>query len=247
MASGGSDVQSASGRTAVITGVTSGIGAKLATRLVARGWQVVGLGRSAERLQAAAAAGGFTPVVADLAHPAEIARAIDSIGRQHDRVDALVNNAAECVYETPTGLDDETWRRLFDTNVLGAIQLTSGLRTRLCGGHVVNVSSVVTRFLPAARFGPYAVSKAALDEWTRALRLELAPQGTAVTLIAPGLVDTPIYDKVAGFATMLGKLREQVPAWLSADDVAEAVTWTLERPAHVTVTEMTLLPRGQAR
>ena len=234
-------------RTAVVTGVTSGIGEALAGRLVRTGWRVVGVGRGEARMHAAARAAGWTPVVADLAVPAERTRAVAEIARAADRVDALVNNAAECVYELPTALGDEAWTHLVQVNLLAAVQLTAGLKDRLAGGRVVNVSSVVTRFLPAPRFGPYAVSKAALDEWTRALRLELAAQGTGVTLVAPGLVDTPIYDKVQGFEATRGKLRDAVPAWLSADDVAGVVAWTLEQPPHVVVTELQVTPRGQPR
>jgi 3-hydroxy acid dehydrogenase / malonic semialdehyde reductase len=232
--------------TVVITGVTSGIGAALVERLAGR-WKVVGVGRGEERMAQAARTAGFQPVVADLARPEERARALAEIARRVDHVDALVNNAAQCVYELPTSLDDEAWHHLLEVNLLAAIQLTAALKPRLEGGRVINVSSVTTRFLPAAKFGPYAISKAALEEWTKALRLELATQRTGVTLIAPGLVDTPIYDKVSGFEGVRQKLREQVPTWLSAGDVADAIAWTLEQPEHVVVSELSLLPRGQAR
>jgi NAD(P)-dependent dehydrogenase (short-subunit alcohol dehydrogenase family) len=234
-------------RVAVVTGVTSGIGEALARKL-AGSWKVIGVGRGAERVATAARAGGFHPVVADLAVREQRACAVQEIlavaGR---RVDALVNNAAECVYELPTALDDASWLHLIEVNLLAAVQLTAGLKPRLEGGRVVNVSSIVTRFLAAPRFGPYAVSKAALEEWTRALRLELAAQRTGVTLVAPGLVDTPIYDKVSGFDGARQKLREQVPMWLGAGDVADAVVWALEQPPHVVVSELALVPRGQAR
>jgi NAD(P)-dependent dehydrogenase (short-subunit alcohol dehydrogenase family) len=234
-------------RVAVVTGVTSGIGEALARKLSAT-WKVIGVGRGGERVAQAARAGGFVPVVADLADAAERGRAVAEIlSATGGRVDAQVNNAAECVFELPSALGDAEWLHLLQVNLLAAVQLTAGLKPRLEGGRVVNVSSVVTRFLAAARFGPYAVSKAALEEWTRALRLELAAQGTGVTLVAPGLVDTPIYDKVAGFEGPRAKLREQVPMWLSAGDVADAVVWTLEQPGHVVVSELALLPRGQAR
>jgi NAD(P)-dependent dehydrogenase (short-subunit alcohol dehydrogenase family) len=234
-------------RVAVVTGVTSGIGEALARKLAA-GWKVIGVGRGAERVAAAARAGGFHGVVADLAEREQRTRAVAEIlALAGGRVDALVNNAAECVYESPTALDDDAWLHLMQVNLLAAVQLTAGLKPRLEGGRIVNVSSIVTRFLAAPRFGPYAVSKAALEEWTRALRLELAAQRTGVTLVAPGLVDTPIYDKVSGFDGARQKLREQVPMWLGAGDVADAVVWALEQPPHVVVSELALVPRGQAR
>jgi NADP-dependent 3-hydroxy acid dehydrogenase YdfG len=244
-------------RVAVVTGVTSGIGAALVRRLVATGYTVVGLARDEGRLAAIAAecaavpgarATPFVPVRVDLAVPAERARALAEVGARTDAIDVLVNDAAEVVYELPSALAPAAWQRLVEVNLLAGIDLVNALLPRMGrGGHIVNVSSVTARFLPAARFGPYAVTKAALEEWTRALRLEVDPRGVKVTLVAPGLVDTPIYDKVHGFEETRARIRAQVPTWLAADDVAEAVVWALERPAHVVVGELTLLPSGQAR
>jgi len=112
---------------------------------------------------------------------------------------------------------------------------------------VVNISSVTARYAPSARFGPYAVTKAALDSFTTMLRLELDPRGVRVTSIAPGLVETPIYDKVEGFSAAREKLAKQIPRWLSAGEVADAIIWVLARPPHVVVGELTLMPSGQAR
>ena len=254
-------------RVAVVTGVTSGIGAALARRLAASGYTVVGLARDEGRLaavaaecaalrdasagarpSAAAAAPPFVPVRVDLAVPADRARALADVAARFDALDVLVNDAAEVVYELPSALAPAAWQRLLDVNLLAGIELVHGLLPRLTrGGHIVNVSSVTARFLPAARFGPYAVTKAALEEWTRALRLEVDPRGIKVTLVAPGLVDTPIYDKVQGFEEARARIRTQVTTWLAADDVAEAVVWALERPPHVVVGELVLLPAGQAR
>src|SRR5207244_4498627 len=113
--------------------------------------------------------------------------------------------------------------------------------------HVINLSSVTTRFLANARFAPYALTKAAVERFTEALRLELQPLGVKVSLLAPGLVDTPIYDKVSGFEKTRARLTEQVPTWLRAEDVAEAIVWVFEQPEHVLVSELVILPREQPR
>jgi 3-hydroxy acid dehydrogenase / malonic semialdehyde reductase len=68
-----------------------------------------------------------------------------------------------------------------------------------------------------------------------------------VSTLAPGLVDTPIYDKVDGFERARAKLREQVPTWLTAEDVAETIVWMASRPSHCVVSELCLLPAAQAR
>jgi NAD(P)-dependent dehydrogenase (short-subunit alcohol dehydrogenase family) len=237
-------------RTAVVTGVTSGIGAALARRLIAGGSRVAGIGRDREKLAAAceAAGGKLVPIFADLSDADSRAGALTELREKVDGIDVLVLNAAEVVYETPSALPPARWRRLLEVNLLAGIELVHGVVDRMPrGGHVVAVSSAVARFLPSAPFGPYAVTKAALEGWAAALRLEVQALGLRVTVIAPGLVDTPIYDKVAGFEGMRDKLRHQIPVWLAADDVVDAVDWVLARPPHVTVSEIVLLPAGQGR
>jgi len=79
------------------------------------------------------------------------------------------------------------------------------------------------------------------------LRLELDPLGVHVTAIAPGLVETPLYDKVSGFAGARDKIAKAVPRWLSADDIADTVLWIITRPAHIVIAELVVLPLGQGR
>jgi NAD(P)-dependent dehydrogenase (short-subunit alcohol dehydrogenase family) len=234
-------------RVAVVTGASSGIGRAIAQRLLGLGVQVVGVGRDDRRLRATGevAPDRYHPVVADLATDGGRAAVIAEVFRRFDTVWALVNDAAEVLYESPTTLDPAAWRRIVDLNLLAPVELVRALGPRLRGGHVVNVSSVTARSPPGAKFGPYAVTKSALETWTEALRLENGD--VRVTLIAPGLVDTPLYDHVAGFEKTRAKLRQDVPIWLSPDDVAEAVVWALTRPSHVVASEIVLLPRGQTR
>jgi NAD(P)-dependent dehydrogenase (short-subunit alcohol dehydrogenase family) len=241
------------GKTAVVTGVTSGIGLALTTRLLRAGTRVFGIGRDEGGLEAAARAFGeraseFVPVLVDLASPGERQRAFADLATRTGPIDAIVNNAATCVYDTPLGLSEKETRRLWESNVHAPMDLVRALHPQLtCGGHIVNVSSVTARFLPHVRFAPYALTKAAIDRFTEALRLELAPRGIKVSSIAPGLVNTPIYEKVGGFEARLAKLHEAVPEWLEADDVAAAIEWMLGLPARVVVGELTILPLAQPR
>ncbi len=238
------------GKIAVVSGVTSGIGAALTARLIEEGATVAAIARDPEKLASAAAEWGPSvfPVVADLASPLAVERACDEILRRFDRVDVLVNNAADCVYESALALSMEKWRALLEVNLFAGIATTQRLVPRMPpGAHVVNVSSATTRFLANERFAPYALTKSAVEHWHAAIRLELEARRIKTTLITPGLVDTPIYDKVSGFDRARGKLKEQVPEWLRAGDVAEAIVWALSRPGHVVVGELTLFPLGQAR
>lgn len=236
------------GKTAVITGVTSGIGRALVSELRACEVNVIGIGRNRERLAAVAAETGLVPVVADLADTHQVRRCVEEVAKLAPVFDILVNNAAECVYAKPLELAAERWRHLVDVNLNAVVQLCSELASHIkTNGDVVNVASVTADFIPNPRFAPYAVTKTALQAFTRAMRLELAPLGTRVTLISPGLVDTEIYEKVEGFERTLSKLKDSVPDWLAAEDVARAITWALQQPPHVVVGELVLFPRGQAR
>jgi NADP-dependent 3-hydroxy acid dehydrogenase YdfG len=238
------------GKVAVVTGATSGIGAALVRRLYTEGARVVGLGRRGDALAAetARAEGRFIPVCADLASPAGRAHAIAEISARAPRIDLMVNNAGEAAYGSPLELGAAGWRALFEINLHAAIELAVELAPRIPpGGHLIHVSSVTARFSPAMRFAAYAATKAALDRATEALRLELDPLGIHVTSIAPGLVETPLYDKVAGFAETRSKISRQVPQWLAARDVAEAILWIATRPAHVVIADLVIMPLGQGR
>jgi NADP-dependent 3-hydroxy acid dehydrogenase YdfG len=237
------------GKLAVVTGATSGIGAAVTRRLTADGATVIGVGRRRDALAAEVARGEgrFIAVCADLADPGGRARAIAEIEDRAPRLDLLINNAGEAAYASPLELGAAGWRQLFEINVHAAVELAVALAPRLTGGHLVNVSSVTARFAPNVRFAAYAATKAALDRATEALRLELDPLGVHVTSIAPGLVETPLYDKVAGFAAARDKIARAVPRWLSAADVADAIIWVVTRPAHVVIAELVVMPSGQGR
>ena len=235
--------------TVVVTGVTSGIGRALVERLVNEGYRIVGVARRKDRLEELRERYGsaFRYVAADLAD----ARArTDLVARVRELgpLDALVNNAAECVYESPLELEAVKLSRLLELNLVAPMELCQGLAPNLSSsGRIIQISSVTARFMANAKFAPYGVTKEALERMTEALRLELHPRGIGVCVVRPGLVDTEIYSKVSGFDGAMRKIREQVPNWLLADDVAEVIIWVLQRPPAVVVSEVTVLPRGQAR
>lgn len=231
----------------VVTGVTSGIGHATVAGLLNGGAHVVGLARHPDKLAALATGWGeaFHPIVADLADADARRHAIQQI-RALGPLDALINNAAECVYEKPLELDLAGWRRLFEVNVLAVIDLMQGVRDLIAPqGQVINISSVTARRTDNARFVPYGLSKTALSQLTDALRAELGPGGIRVSQVTPGLVDTDIYRKVRGFERAEAKLRQALPQWLAPGDVADAILWILSRPPHVAIGDIVLCPTGQ--
>jgi NADP-dependent 3-hydroxy acid dehydrogenase YdfG len=237
-------------KTAVVTGVTSGIGQATAARLLAAGAHVIGVGRNVHKLAGLSTEFGerFSSLVADLGVATDRGRACAALSERASEIDILINNAAECVYESSLTLDSSALARLFETNVLACIELCQAVVPKMReGSHLVQLSSVVTQFMPNARFGPYSASKAAIEQFVSALRLELHPRKIHVSLVRPGLVDTPIYDKVPNFGSTRVKLAEQVSTWLTADDVAETIAWILARPPRAVISEITILPAEQPR
>jgi NAD(P)-dependent dehydrogenase (short-subunit alcohol dehydrogenase family) len=232
---------------AVVTGASSGIGAAIAGRLVRAGHHVLGLSRRGT-VPEIVGEGRYEAVPVDLADPAAREAVFARLATSVEDVGLVVNNAGACTWAGPMEIAPERWRSLMELNFWAPLELTRALLPRMRrGALVVNVTSVTARHLPGPRFSPYAVTKSALSEATAGLRLELLERGIRVTEVAPGLVDTPIYEAVEDFARVEKKLREQVPRWLSPEDLADVVEWLVARPPHVDVAELVVLPTGQGR
>jgi NAD(P)-dependent dehydrogenase (short-subunit alcohol dehydrogenase family) len=172
-------------RTAVVTGVSSGLGRALALRLAQEGWRVVGTTRDAERVRAYDWPSGTEIEELDLGRPESIENFVDGLS---GRVvpDVLVNNAGALSIGS-----------LFQVNVLGPIQLTRALIPRFRergSGLIVNISSL-SGIMLFPFYGVYGGTKHALEAMSEALWYELRPFGVRVKLIEPGFIDTPIWDK----------------------------------------------------
>jgi meso-butanediol dehydrogenase / (S,S)-butanediol dehydrogenase / diacetyl reductase len=166
------------GRTALVTGGGSGIGAAVARRLAAEGATVWAMGRRREALEQVSE----RVVAGDVADPGDRIRALRATGP----LDVLVNNA---------GLGDAGWDETLAVNLTAAHALTELALEGLCArrGNVVNVSSVAA--FAAGPGGPqYAVSKAGLVMLTRSLAVRLGPRGVRANAICPGWVRTPMAD-----------------------------------------------------
>lgn len=234
----------------VVSGSTSGIGRATTRGLVARGHQVVGLGRNREALCTLEQELGssFKAFAGDFADPESLESCIAQVVRFCPEVKAVVSNAAECTYGSVLDFSAEHLLRLMTVNILGPIALARALTPIFSsGGIFIQLSSVVGRQLPGAKFAAYAATKAAMDVIVDGLRYELAPKKIRVATITPGLVDTPIYDKVEGFEKARQKITEQVPDWLRAEDVADGIVFMLEQPSHVSISDLVIMPTAQTR
>lgn len=181
------------GAVALVTGASSGIGRAVVRQLAAAGSHVLAAGRDPDRL-ADLAATGVTPLVADLARPGAGRDLAERALARHARVDILVNNAGIGWAGPFTGMADPIVEELVSVNLRAPIELTRALLPGMChrGGHLVFVTSIAGR-LGVAEEAVYAASKAGLDVFAQSLRLELAIRGVAVSVVVPGVVDTPFF------------------------------------------------------
>ena len=183
---------------ALVTGGSTGIGRAIALRLAKSGARVVITGRHEEALREAAAQHpSIGHVVADVSVVADAARTIEEVKRRHGRLDVLVNNAGVAPMAPLSDAAPEHVRGVFDTNVLGLVELTRQALPllRASKGSIVNLSSVVAD-QPFANMSVYAASKAAVLALSRAWAQELAGDGVRVNAVSPGPIETPIFGKM---------------------------------------------------
>lgn len=221
----------------LITGASTGIGAATARHAAVAGYRVALGARSEDKLNAITAElGGVQRAIAVRCDVTELAdlqtlaqRTLEAFGQ----IDAVFANAG---FGGPRGFEagsPEDWRAMVLTNVLGcAYTIRATLPAlRESRGHAVLTSSVAGR--RPLKGSLYSVTKHAVTAMGEALRQDVDGSGIRVTLIEPGMVDTPFFD-------------EKPTDALHADDIAEAVMFALTRPAHVDVNEILVRPTAQS-
>lgn len=236
---------------AVITGASSGIGAATAVQLAAAGHDLILAARRQGRLcELAAKITADHPDCTVAVHELDVtdAAAVESFCAAVERADVLVNNAGGAIgVDSIAESTDSDWQAMFDVNVLGVLRVTRGLLPRLresTSATIVTIGSVAA-VEPYVGGGGYNAAKHAVRALTRVLRLELLGEPVRVCEIDPGMVETEFSvnrfggDKARAAAVYAGTDP------LTADDVADAVTWVVTRPPRVNVDSMLLLARDQ--
>ncbi|WP_409483810.1 SDR family oxidoreductase [Arsenicicoccus dermatophilus] len=235
-------------RLAVVTGASSGIGAATARRLADEGYQVICAARRTDRIETLAAEIGGRAVTCDVSDQADVARLAAEVG---DRLDLLVNNAGGALgTETVADAVVDKWRAMYESNVIGALQVTQALLPALRpvkGAMVVFVSSIAGLGVYEGGAG-YCAAKHAETVIAETLRLEAVGDGVRVCEIDPGMVRTEEFSlvRLGGDQAAADKVYEGVAEPLVAEDVADAITWIATRPAHVNVDRLVLKPQAQA-
>ncbi|HKH77906.1 MAG TPA: SDR family oxidoreductase [Rubrobacteraceae bacterium] len=238
------------GKTAVVTGASSGIGEATARLLTGEGCNVVLAARREDRLKSLAAELGEGALAAptDVTDPAACAALVARTVERFGSLEILVNNAGLGLYGSIPEGDPDDWRRMFDVNVLGVLYSTrAAVRHMLARGtgDVVFVSSLAGRRVPAPDGTVYAATKHAITALAEGLRLDVHEKGIRVINVEPGLVRTEFPENTYPDAREYYAQKDFTP--LEAKDVAAAVLYAVSQPAHVSLNEIAVRPTGQPK
>lgn len=215
-----------SGKVALVTGGSRGIGAAIAKRLAREGAQVAitwstNPDKATEVVESIKAAGGHAIAIqADSANPADIRRAVASVVEQEGGLDILINNAGVATMVPVEEFQEADFDRLMAVNVKGVYVATQeALRHLKDGGRIINIGSINAEVVPFPGMAIYAMSKAAIATFTRGLAREVGARGITVNNIQPGPVNTDMNPADSDFAETLRGLMA-VPRYGSAEEIA---------------------------
>ncbi len=230
-----------SARVALVTGAGGGVGAAVARRLAADGFELLLFGRTMDALRAHARdLPGARCFAADLADDAALESACAAITRETGRLDALIHSAATLAHGALADAPADDFETQWRVNTRAPYALTRALLPllRAAHGHVIFVNSSVAQSAQAGLAG-YSASKAALKSLADSLRAEVNADGVRVCSLYLGRVATPMQARVAA---LLGRAY-QPERLLQPDDVAAAVAYVLGLPPTAEVTDLHLRPR----
>jgi len=235
-----------SGKVAVVTGASTGIGLAIARELHRLGATVVIAARSRERLDRAVASVGerCTAVVADVTRAEDVDRLVAGAIEAHGGIDALVANAGVYVAGDVWQNDPDALDQLLQTNVMGVVRTVRAALPHMAqrgSGDVVVTSSVAGH--QAIYWEPvYSASKHALQAFVHGVRRQLIGTGVRMGAIAPGVVLNELWG-VSDSAEIEEKVARA--EGIRSEEVADAVGYMLTRPPHVTIRDLVILPRDQ--
>ncbi|XP_069683458.1 farnesol dehydrogenase-like isoform X1 [Periplaneta americana] len=236
-----------SGRVAVVTGASGGIGASIAAELTKKGLKVVGLARRSEKIEElskklGSEKGKLYAVKCDVSKEADVKEAFKWVKDNLGGVDILVNNAAVAYKNSIIDSSTDELKKMLDLNVLGlsmctkeALQLMK--EKGVDDGHIIHINSTAGHAPPGGIFTMYCATKHAVTALTEGLRRELVQQKSKirVTSLSPGLVKTDMPPE---------EFLSNYPA-LNPEDIADALIYVLGVPPHVQIHELTVMPVGQ--
>ncbi len=240
------------GKIALVTGASSGIGEATARMLSAEGARVAIAARRTDRLaqlqsELESAGTQVLSVELDVTDETAAQAAVQSTVDTFGALDIVVNNAGVMLLGPVLDADTTDWTRMINTNVLGLMYLTHAALPHLLTsqGTVVQISSVAGR---VARNGSavYNASKHAVNAFSEGLRQEVTARGVRVVLIEPGMVATELREHIThtGAKDAVNQRAEEMRQ-LQSEDIAEAIRYAVTAPDHVAINEVLIRPTDQ--
>jgi clavulanate-9-aldehyde reducatase len=245
-----------SGRVAIVTGATSGIGEATAVSLAKAGAAVAVAGRREERLSSLVEriegdGGRALPVPTDVSDEAQAKALVERTVSELGGLSILVNNAGVMLLGPIQDADLDEWRTMVDVNLLGVLYCTHAalpVMREAGGGDIVNVASTAGRQANLGS-GVYNLTKFGVVAFTESLRQEALHIGVRASVVEPGMVETELLDHNRNPVVLdaASKMREQIGDPLQSEDIARAILYIVGQPPHVAVNEMLVRPARQQR
>lgn len=237
-----------SSRRVLVTGASSGIGKATAIALSAAGAKVALMARSADELEALAEQTGGVAVPCDVSDLDAVVEAVDRAAEELGGLDAVANVAGLARFGSPTEGDPAEWRTMFDVNVMGLLHVTHaaiGHLKRNDLGDIVNLSSMSGRRIASVGSTVYSATKHAVHAISEGTRREVAEHGIRVTTIAPGFVDTPIFEHIEDDDQRQQMRRTLDEQGLPVESVAAQIVHVIGQPAEVNLLEIAMVNPAQ--
>ncbi len=239
----------------LVTGATSGIGKSTAEIFAKNGHDLIITGRRNERLIDVKAelekkfSVKVNTLCFDIRKNDQVEKAIASLGDLAEKIDVLVNNAglAAGLSSFQDGNLDH-WERMIDTNLKGLAYISKVVAKKMIpnkSGHIINIGSIAGKEV-YANGNVYCASKHAVDALSKAMRIDLLPHNIKVTAVNPGMVETEFsIVRFDGDKDKAKKVYEGLQP-LTPEDIAETIYWVANRPAHVNINDIVIMPTVQA-
>lgn len=239
----------------LITGATSGIGKSSAEIFAKHGYHLIITGRRQERLMECKTELekkykiSVHTLCFDIRVKEEVEKALQQLSDEHKKIDILINNAglAAGLSSIQDGQIDH-WERMIDTNIKGLLYMTkfiSQVMIKNGKGHIINIGSIAGKEV-YANGNVYCATKHAVDALNKGMRIDLLPHNIKVSEINPGMVETEF--SVVRFDGDTDRAKKVYMGMqpLTPEDIAETIYWVANRPAHVNINEIIIMPSVQA-
>lgn len=239
---------------ALVTGATAGIGEATALMLAEEGAALIITGRREERLlllknKLEQLNVRVLPLCFDVSDEQAVKQSLGSLPEEWRAIDILVNNAGLAAgMNTVQEGDSDDWNRMIDTNVKGLLYVTRAVTRGMVArgsGQIINIGSIAGKEV-YPNGNVYCATKHAVDALTKGLRIDLLPHGIRVTQVCPGAVETEFsLVRFHGDAARAEKVYQGFEN-LVAGDIAECIRFVINRPPHVNINDMVVMPTAQA-